>query len=162
MRPIRVTTVVPYPPEPVYDFLDVMSNHELFTNHMLKDWEYSGPDRGIGARAKVRATLGGRSEAVQFEVIAGERPKTIVEQNVGARGRRIATGTYTLEQLPSGETVIAFEYAWKRAPFSERIAAPLVRAILTSANKRALARLAELLPAAIERTRRPAASASSG
>lgn len=139
-----------------------MSNHELFTNHMLKDWEYSGPDRGIGARAKVRATLGGRSEAVQFEVIAGERPKTIVEQNVGARGRRIATGTYTLEQLPSGETVIAFEYAWKQAPLSERIAAPLVRAILTSANKRALARLAELLPAAIERTRRPAASVSSG
>lgn len=162
MRPIRVTTVVPYPPEPVYDFLDVMSNHELFTNHMLKDWEYSGPDRGIGAKAKVRATLGGRSEAVQFEVIAGERPKTIVEQNVGARGRRIATGTYTLEQLPSGETLIAFEYAWKQAPLSERIAAPLVRAILTSANKRALARLAELLPGAIERTHRPAASASSG
>lgn len=162
MRPIRVTTVVPYPPEPIYDFLDVMSNHEPFTNHMLKDWEYSGPERGIGAKAKVRATLGGRSEPVEIEVIAGERPKTIVEQNVGARGRRIATGTYTLEQLPSGETQIAFEYAWKQAPLSERVAAPLVRAILTSANKRALARLAEQLPASLEPADRLPASAPSG
>jgi hypothetical protein len=31
--------------------------------------------------------------------------------NVGAGGRRIATGTYTLEQLPNGENRIAFEYA---------------------------------------------------
>jgi hypothetical protein len=129
----------------VYDFLDVMANHEPFTNHMLQDWEYSGPTRGIGAKAKVRATLGGRSEPVEIEVIAAERPKTIVEQNVGAGGRRIATGTYTLEQLPNGETRIAFEYAWKQAPLSERLAAPLVRAILTAANKRAMARLAEHL-----------------
>jgi hypothetical protein len=96
MRPVRVTTTVPYPAERVYDFLDVLANHEPFTNHMLKDWQYSGPERGIGAKAKVRATLGGRSEEVEFEVIAAERPKTIVEQNVGAHGRRIATGTYIL------------------------------------------------------------------
>jgi hypothetical protein len=145
-----VTTAVPYPPERVYDFLDVMANHEPFTDHMLKDWVYSGPDRGIGAKAKVRATLGGRSEEVEMEVIAAERPKTIVEQNVGARGRRIATGTYTLEPLPSGGTLIAFEYAWKQAPVSERVAAPLVRAILSSANQRAMARLAEQLPKSLE------------
>jgi hypothetical protein len=150
MRPVRVTTTVPYPPERVYDFLDVMANHEPFTNHILKDWEYSGPDRGIGSKAKVTSKFGGRSESVEIEVIAAERPKTIVEQNVGAHGRRIATGTYTLERLPDGETQIAFEYAWKQAPLSERAAAPLVRAILTSVNKRALARLAEQLPRALE------------
>jgi hypothetical protein len=146
MKPLRVTTTVPYAPERVFDFLDVMSNHEPFTNHMLKDWEYSGPDRGIGAKARVTATLGGRSEQVEIEVIAAERPRTIVEQNVGAGGRRVATGTYTLEPTPTGETLIAFEYAWKQAPLSERVAAPLVRAILSSANQRALARLAEQLP----------------
>jgi|SRR5947209_8722187 len=146
MRSIRVTTDVPYPPEPVYDFLDVMANHEPFTNHVLKDWEYFGPERGIGSKAKVTAKLGGRSELVEIEVIAAERPRTIVEQNVGARGRRIATGTYRLEPLPTGETRIAFEYAWQQAPLSERVAAPLVRAILSSANQRALARLAEQLP----------------
>jgi Polyketide cyclase / dehydrase and lipid transport len=145
MRPVRVITTVPYPPDRVYDFLDVMANHERFTNHMLTDWEYSGPERGVGAKARVRATLGPRSERVEIEVISGERPTTIVEQNVGARGRRVATGTYTLEPTPTGETLIAFEYAWNRAPLSERVAAPLVRAILSSANQRALARLAEQL-----------------
>ena len=146
MRPVRVTTTVPYPPERVYDYLDVLANHESFTNHVLKDWKYSGPERGIGAKAKVTAALAGRSEPVEMEVIAAERPRTIVEQNVGAQGRRIATGTYTFEPTPSGETVIAFEYAWKQAPLGERVAAPLVRAILASANRRAMARLAEQLP----------------
>jgi carbon monoxide dehydrogenase subunit G len=152
---------VPYPPERVYDFLDVLTNHEPFTNHVLKDWECSGPERGIGSKAKVRATLGGRSEAVEIEVIAGERPKTIVEQNVGARGRRVATGTYTFEPLPSGGTRIAFEYAWKHAPLTERVAAQLVRAILTKANNRAMARLAEQLPASLEPAPTPVSETTS-
>jgi hypothetical protein len=137
----------------VYDFLDVMANHEPFTDHVLKDWEYSGPERGIGSKAKVRATLGARSETVEIEVIAAERPRQIVEQNVGAGGRRVATGTYTLEDTPDGETLITFEYDWKQAPLAERAAAPLVRAMLTSANKRALARLAEQLQASTEPAR---------
>lgn len=78
-------------------------------------------------------------------MIAGERPTRIVERNVSAGGRRIATGTYTLEQLPSGSTRIAFEYAWEQAPLSDRAAAPVVRAILRRANKRAMARLADEL-----------------
>ena len=149
MKPVRVTTRVPYPPEDVYDFLDVMANHEQFTDHMLRAWQYSGPERGVGSRATVTAKLAGHSEVVEIEVIAGKRPKTIVEQNVGAGGRRIATGTYILEPAAGGGTLITFEYAWKRAPFSERIAAPLVRASLEAANRRSLARLAELLPQAL-------------
>lgn len=145
MKPVRVTINVPYPRDAVFDFLDVMSNHEPFTNHMLTDWEYSGPDRGISSKAKVKVNMAGRSESVEIEVIAAERPVTIVEQNVSAGGRRIATGTYTLEQTPGGETRIVFEYAWQQAPLSDRAAAPLVRAILTRGNKRAMARLAEQL-----------------
>ena len=122
-----------------------MANHEPFTNHMLQDWHYSGPDRGVGSKATVTAKAAGRSETVQIEVISAERPRTIVEQNVGAGGRRVATGTYTLEPLPSSGTRITFEYAWKQAPLSERIAAPLVRAILTRGNQRALERLAQQL-----------------
>jgi hypothetical protein len=146
MKPVLTSINVPNPREQVFDFLDVMANHEPFTDHMLKDWEYSGPERGIGAKARVKATLAGRSEPVEMEVIAAERPSTIVEQNVGARGRRVATGTYSLEELPGGETLIAFEYAWKQAPLTERVASPLVRALIASANRRALARLAEQLP----------------
>jgi hypothetical protein len=147
MKPVRVSIDVPHSREHVYDFLDVMRNHEPFTNHMLQDWEYSGPDRGIGSKAKVTVKAGGRAETVEIEVIAGERPQTIVEQNVGAGGRRIGTGTYTFEQLPGGGTRIEFEYAWKQAPVSERIAAPLIRTILARGNRRAMTRLAGELAA---------------
>jgi len=136
---------VPYPRDRVYDFLDVMSNHEPFTNHMLQDWRYSGAERGVGSKATVTVKAAGRSEKVDIEVIAAERPSKIVEQNVGAAGRRIATGTYTLEDLPNGGTGITFEYAWKQAPLSERVAAPFVRAYLARGNRRAMARLADEL-----------------
>jgi Polyketide cyclase / dehydrase and lipid transport len=145
MKPVTVTIDVPHPREHVFDFLDVMSNHEPFTNHMLRDWEYSGPDRGIGSKARVTVKAGGRSETVDIEVVAAERPRTIVEQNVSAGGKRIGTGTYTLDELADGRTRIAFEYAWRRPLLSDRVAAPLVRAILTRGNQRAMARLAEQL-----------------
>jgi carbon monoxide dehydrogenase subunit G len=145
MNPVRVSIDVPQPREQVYDFLDVMANHEPFTNHMLQDWRYSGPDRGVGSKARVTVNMAGRSETVDIEVIAGKRPQSIVEQNVGAGGRRIATGTYTLEALPGGGTRITFEYACKQAPLSERLAAPIVRSILGRGNRRAMERLAEQL-----------------
>jgi carbon monoxide dehydrogenase subunit G len=152
MKPARVSIEVPYSPEDVYEFLDAMANHEPFTNHMLQDWHYSGPDRGVGSKASVTAKAGGRSETLEIEVVSAERPRTIVEQNVGAGGRRIATGTYTLEPLAGTGTRITFEYAWKQAPLSERLAAPLVRAILTRGNQRAMERLAQQL-AAVESLR---------
>ncbi len=145
MKPVRVNIEVPYPREHVFDFLDVMSNHEPFTNHMLQDWEYSGPDRGIGSKAKVTVNAGGRSERVEIEVIAAERPSTIVEQNVSGGGKRIGTGTYMLEEIANGHTRITFEYAWRRPLRSDRVAAPLVRAILRRGNQRAMERLAEQL-----------------
>jgi len=145
MKPVRVTIDVPYPREHVFDFLDVMSNHEPFTNHMLQDWEYSGPDRGIGSKARVTVRAAGRSEKADIEVIAAERPRSIVEQNVSAGGKRIGTGTYTLDELPDGHTRIVFEYAWRQPLVSDRIAAPLVREILRRGNQRAMERLAEQL-----------------
>ena len=149
MRPVQVITEVPYPREDVYDFLDVMSNHEPFTNHMLLDWEYGGPDRGVGSRAKVKASAGGRTESIEIEVVAAERPARIVERNVGAGGRRVANGTYVLTDLPGGGTRITFEYAWQRAPLSERLASPLVRGILRRGNERSMRRLADQLTTAI-------------
>jgi hypothetical protein len=115
MRPVNVSTEVQYPREEVYDFLDVMANHEPFTNHMLRDWRYSGPDRGVGSKARVTVTAGGRSEAVDIEVVSADPPTKIVERNIGAGGRRIGHGTYTLAELPGGGTRIAFEYSWQQA-----------------------------------------------
>ena len=146
MRPVRVSIDVPHPREQVYDFLDVIANHEPFTNHMMRDWEYSGPDRGVGSKARAKVDVGrGRTDLVEIETIAGERPARIVERNVSAGGRRVATGTYALEELATGRTRVTFEYAWQRAPRIERLAAPLVRATMRRRLERALGRLAEQL-----------------
>jgi hypothetical protein len=147
MKPVAVSIDVANAREDVYDYLDVMANHELFTDHMLVDWEYSGPERGVGSKALVCATLAGTSDAVEIEVVSARAPETIVERNVGAGGRRIGKGAYTLEDLAGGCTRIKFQYAWQSAPLRERLAAPLVRAIMRRGNERAMRRLAEQLAA---------------
>jgi hypothetical protein len=99
-------------------------------------------ERGVGSRARVTAVAGGRTETIDIEVIEAERPARNVERNVGADGRRVATGTYVLADLPDGGTRVTFEYAWRQAPWSERLAAPVIRAIVRRGNERALQRLA--------------------
>jgi carbon monoxide dehydrogenase subunit G len=148
MRPVNVSTEVPFPREKVFDFLDVMANHEPFTDHVMHQWEYSGPDRGVGSKARVKVTAGGRTDTVDIEVVSAQRPANIVEQNIGAGGRRVANGTYTLDALESGATRINFAYSWQRAPLSERLLAPVVRSVLRRANQRAMERLAQQLATA--------------
>ncbi|HEX7163315.1 MAG TPA: SRPBCC family protein [Trebonia sp.] len=144
MKPVRVSIDVPQAREDVYDFLDVLANHELFTDHILRDWRCDGPTRGVGAKATVKAVAGGRTDPLDMEVIEAERPTRNMERNVAASGR-VMTGTYTLAELPGGGTRITFESAWLRVPRSEALAAPLVRAMLRRGNQRALERLAEQL-----------------
>jgi hypothetical protein len=81
-----------------------------------------------------------------MEVIDAERPTRTVERNTGTSGR-VATGTYTLDELPGGGTRITFESAWLRVPRSEALTAPLVRAIVRRNNQRSVERLAGLLQA---------------
>src|SRR4051812_20848649 len=52
-KPVTVTVDVPQDRERVFDFLDVMANHEPFTDHLMRDWELSGPARGVGSKARV-------------------------------------------------------------------------------------------------------------
>ena len=146
MKPVQVSIDVPQAREDVYDFLDVLANHELFTDHMLRDWRCEGPARGVGAKAKMTAVAAGRTDPLDMEVIEAERPTRNMERNVGASGR-VMTGTYTLAELPGGGTRITFESAWLRVPRSEALAAPLVRAMVRRGNQRALERLAGQLRA---------------
>jgi len=149
-EPVTVSVDVPFPREQVYDFLDVMANHEPFTDHVLKDWEYSGPDRGIGSKARVKVKSGPVTDTVEFEVVAAEAPRMIRERNVGAKGKRVAHGTYELEELPDGAgTHVQFTYTWETLPFAEKLMAPLTRTMLRRANERAMQRLSEQLPAAL-------------
>jgi hypothetical protein len=145
MKPVTVTVDVPQPREAVYDFLDVMANHEPFNDHLMQDWEFEGPARGIGSKARVKALAAGRAETVDIEVIEAERPVKTVERNIGAGGKRVGTGTYTLAELPAGGTRVTFTYAWQQAPWNERLAEPIVRGIARRGFERSMLRLVEQL-----------------
>ena len=147
MKPIHVSIEVSQPREQVYDFLDVMANHESFNDHFMVDWRCSGPERGLGSRARVQTRGAIGADEIDITVVSVRAPEMIMEENVGAGGRRHATGIYTLEELPGGGTRVVFEYAWRRAPLGERVAAPLVRAFVRREVERAMRRLAGRLAA---------------
>jgi Polyketide cyclase / dehydrase and lipid transport len=149
VKPVTVSVTVPYPRDDVYDFLDVIANHEPFTNHLMVDWSYSGPPRGVGARARTRLRKPGRPDWIELEVIEVDPPRRSVEQAVSAGGRRRTQGTYVLEETPGGGTRISFEFAWLQAPPAERLAAPITRSVAKRGNQRSLRRLAEQLGPAL-------------
>src|SRR3954466_15752287 len=115
-QPVTVSIEVPQARDEVFDFLDVMANHEPFTDHLMRDWEYAGPARGVGSKARVRVRALGMSDVVDIEVVDAEAPSRIVERNVAAKIGRTGQGTYTLEPTASGGTRISFEYRWIVAP----------------------------------------------
>jgi hypothetical protein len=144
---VDVRIEVPQSREDVYDFLDVMANLEPFTDHMLRNWRCSGPERGVGSRAKVDAVALGRTEEVEIEVIDAERPVRIVERNVVPARGRVGTGSYVLEELPGGGTRVSFQYRFLEVRPVERLMLPLARVVLRRGNARAMERLAEQLAA---------------
>jgi uncharacterized protein YndB with AHSA1/START domain len=146
-KPVTVSVDVPYAVDDVYDFLDVMANHEGFTNHMLRDWELSGPDRGVGARARVHVRALGMSDVVDIEVVDAEAPTRIVERNVAQKAGRTGQGTYTLTPTPSGGTHVEFEYRWLVTPVADKLTAPLARSFIRKSNATSMSRLAEQLAA---------------
>jgi hypothetical protein len=145
MKPVTVSTTVPQRRERVYEFLDVLGNHESFTDHLLVDWELSGPPAGVGAKAKVKAAAPVSNEVLEITVLEVEAPERIVEETVGAGGKRRTRGTYVLEDLGDRGTRISFELAWVEAPRGERLIAPLSRAFVRRSNSKAMRRLAKLL-----------------
>src|SRR3954466_11999312 len=144
-KPVTVSVEVPQDRERVYDYLDVMANHEPFTDHLMRDWELSGPERGVGSKARVHVKALGVTDTVDIEVVDAREPERIVERNEAAKAGRVGEGTYTLEPLPSGGTRITFEYKWIKAPVADRIMAPLTRAYIRRTNEKAMRRLADLL-----------------
>jgi hypothetical protein len=144
VKPVTVSATTRKPVAEVHDFLDLLANHEGFMDHLLVDWEFSGPRRGVGAKAAARASAPGSQDWTEFEVIESE-PTRIVEEGVGAGGKRRTRGTYTFEELPAGGTRISFGLAWIEASRAERLAPPLIRAFVRRANGKAIRRLAKQL-----------------
>ena len=144
-QPVTVSVDVPQPRASVYAYLDVMANHESFTDHMLVDWHVSGPAAGVGSKATVTAKVAGVSDESEIEVFEVEPGRMIRERSIAAKGKRIAHGTYTLSDLPGGGTHIEFEFALQKVPAMERPLVPLMRKLLRSGNEKAMERLAALL-----------------
>jgi hypothetical protein len=147
--PVSVSIDVPHEIRAVFEFLDVMANHEPFNDHLMTDWEMSGPARGIGAKARVRTRALGMTDVVDLEVIEAESPTKIVELNVATKAKRTGQGTYTLSSLPSGGTRITFEYRWIVAPLRDRLTRPMARAYIRRNNTIAMRRLAEVLDSVV-------------
>ena len=91
--PVTVSIDLPQPRDEVFAFLDVMANHESFTDHMLVDWKLSGPATGIGSKAHVTAKVGGITDHADIEVIEVDPGRRIKERNIAAKGKRHGTGT---------------------------------------------------------------------
>ncbi len=145
MKPVTVTVEVAQGVEEVYDLLDVLANHEAFLDHFLVDWKFSGPARGVGAKAEARASAPMSQDWTDFEVVESERPGRIVEEGVGLKGRRRTRGTYRLEPLFGGGTRISFELAWIESARAESLIPPMTRAFIKRTNGKAMRRLAKRL-----------------
>jgi hypothetical protein len=145
VKPVTVAIAVAKSPSEVYEFLDLLANHEGFLDHWLVDWEFSGPKRGIGAKAKARANTVGSQDWTEFEVVDAEAPNRIVEEGAGAGGKRRTRGTYRLEEAPGAGTRVSFELEWLEASRAERLIPPLSRAFVRRVNAKAMRRLAKQL-----------------
>ena len=145
MKPVTVSTEVRKPPQEVFEHLDLLANHEAFLNHFLVDWKFSGPARGVGAKAEARASAPMSQDWTEFEVVEVEEPKKIVEEGVGLKGKRRTRGTYRLEGLADGGTRIEFELEWLEASKAERLLPPMMHAFVKRSNAKAMRRLAKLL-----------------
>ena len=145
MKPVTVTVTVPEQRQRVYAFLDVLANHESFTDHLLVDWHLSGPPAGVGAKAQVKTAAPVSNEQLEVTVLEVEPPARIVEETLGAGGRRRTRGIYLLEDLGSEGTRISFELSWLEVPAGERMLGPLTRAFIRRSNSKSMRRLAKEL-----------------
>src|SRR5262245_6455820 len=136
--PVTVSVEVPQDRQRVFDYIDVLANHATFNDHFLHAWEFSGPPRGIGAKARAQTRALGMSQEMEIEVIEAVPPERTVERNTS--GGRVGQGTYRLEPLTDGGTRISFEYRWIKTPWAERLASPLARAAVRRAVTKALRR----------------------
>ena len=146
MKPTTVSVDVPKPPQEVYDFLEVLANHESFMDHFMVDWELSGPERGVGSKANVRVKATGEKDWTDVEIVEADAGRRLVEETVGgSRGKRRTRGTYLLEPLPDDGTRISFELEFLEMPTGEKLMGPLNRAYVKRVNRKAMRRLAERL-----------------
>jgi hypothetical protein len=146
MKPVSVSVDVTNPPQQVYEFLEVLGNHERFMDHFMVDWKLSGPRRGVGAKANVRVKATAEKDWTDVEIVEADAGRRLVEETVGGpSAKRRTRGIYSLEALPGGGTRITFELEFVELPTGERLMGPLQRAYVHRINRKGMKRLAEEL-----------------
>lgn len=144
-EPVTVSVEVGRPRQEVFEYVDVLANHERWMGHLFKSWSFEGPRRGVGAIARAQVDAPAAREKVSFEVVESTPPERIVEQGESAHGKRETRGTYRFTELEGGGTRIEFELAWLKTPRTERIAPFVSRAFMARANGKGMKKLAALL-----------------
>jgi hypothetical protein len=145
VRPVTVSTSVGASPSEVFELLSVLANHERFLDHFLVDWTFSGPAAGIGARARARTDAPGGQDWTEFELVELDPGRRLVEDGVGAGGKRHTRGTYLLTGGPGGGTAVEFELEWLAASRAERMIPPMTRAVMRRSIAKGMRRMKKLL-----------------
>jgi len=148
VKAVNVSVEVPNSAHQVYEFLEVLGNHESFMDHFMIDWKLSGPKRGVGAKANVRVKATAEKDWTDVEIVEADAGRRLVEETLGGpSGKRRTRGTYLLEAIPDGGTRISFELEMVEMATSEKLMGPLNRAYVKRINRKAMKRLAEELAA---------------
>ena len=100
--PVTVSVEVARPRQEVFDFVDVLANHEGWMGLLYKNWTFEGPRRGVGAIAKAQVDAPSARERVSFEVVESIAPERIVEEGESAHGKRETRSTYSFAELERG------------------------------------------------------------
>lgn len=145
MKPVTVTTEIDRPREEIYEHLLVLANHEAFCDHYLTDWTFSGPPAGVGAKVHVKVKSPGPADWLDITLVEVQPPARIVEETIGAKGKRRSHGIWTLEPEGDGRTKVSFKIVTEQEPLHEKLLSPLARGFLERGNGRALSRLREQL-----------------
>jgi uncharacterized protein YndB with AHSA1/START domain len=144
-EPVTVAVEVARPRQEVFEYVDVLANHERWLTRLYKDWSFEGPKRGVGAIAKAQVDAPSARERVTFEVVESVAPERIVEAGESAHGKRETRGTYRFTELDGGGTRIEFELEWLKAPRTERLVPFVSRNFMSRALGKAMKKLAALL-----------------
>ena len=73
-EPVTVSVEVARPRQEVFDYVDVLANHEGWMDHLYKDWRFEGPRRGVGGDrqgAGRRARLGAGAGQLRGDRVDG-------------------------------------------------------------------------------------------
>jgi hypothetical protein len=145
VKPVAVSVVIDRPQREVFDYLATLRNRPKFTDHFLLEWSFSGPTRGVGAKARTRIHASVAKDWVDLKIVETATPDRIVEHSEGAHGKRLTVGVYALAPADGGATRVEYETYDEQAPRTERLMHPVQRPWVKRVNAKALQRLKENL-----------------